>query len=106
MRRSIALIYAATIVVTTVPPALNAQSKPATTSVPTINVTSSLVYLDVTVLDKRGRPVDRGLTKDDFTITDDKIPQTIFSFESPEAHRAPAGAENETPTGTSPGPFW
>jgi VWFA-related protein len=102
MRRSIAFLCATTIVVTTVPPALNAQSKPATPSVPTINVTSSLVYLDVTVLDKNGRPVDSGLTKDDFTITDDKKPQTIYSFESPEAHRASAGAEDENPSGTAP----
>ncbi len=102
MRRSIAFLCATTIVVTTVPPALNAQSKPATPSVPTINVTSSLVYLDVTVLDKKGHPVVKGLTKDDFTITDYKKPQTIVSFELPEAHRASAGAENENPTGTSP----
>jgi VWFA-related protein len=54
--------------------------------VPTIHVTSSLVFLDVTVLDKKGRPVVKGLTRDDFTITEDKKPQRIFSFEAPQEH--------------------
>jgi VWFA-related protein len=49
-------------------------------------VTSSLVFLDVTVVDKKGHPVVKGLTKDDFTITDDKKPQRIFSFEPPDRH--------------------
>lgn len=42
--------------------------------------------MDVTVLDKKGRPVVKGLTRDDFTITEDKKPQPIFSFEPPQAH--------------------
>lgn len=50
-----------------------------------LRVTSSLVFLDVTVLDKKGHPVD-GLTKDDFTITEEKHPQRIFSFEAPAEH--------------------
>ena len=50
--------------------------------VPTIGVTSGLVFLDVTVLDKKGRPVVKGLTKDDFLITEDKKPQRVFSFEA------------------------
>jgi VWFA-related protein len=64
-------------------------------SVPTLRVTSRLVFLDVTVLDKDGRPVVSGLTKSDFTITDDKQPQRIFSFEPPEAHTVanPASAD-------------
>src|SRR3984885_12756968 len=57
----------------------HAQQTPQTT--PTIRVTSRLVFLDVTVLDKKGRPSVSGLTKDDFTITEDKRPQAIFSFE-------------------------
>jgi hypothetical protein len=71
-----------------------------------INCTSDfarkLVFLDVTVLDKKGRPVVSGLTKDDFTIAEDKIPQTIFSFEAPEAHVMGAGAEGENPKGKAP----
>lgn len=52
----------------------------------TIHVTSRLVFLDVTVVDKKGHPVVKGLTKDDFTITDDKRQQRIFSFEPPDRH--------------------
>jgi VWFA-related protein len=44
------------------------------------------VYLDVTVVDKRGVPVVSGLNRDDFTVTEDGKPQRIFSFEPPQAH--------------------
>ena len=60
------------------------QSEPF--SVPTIQVTSRLVFLDVTVLDKEGNPVVKGLSKDDFTITENKKLQRIFSFEAPQVH--------------------
>jgi VWFA-related protein len=63
-----------------------AQIQQGPSNAPTIQVTSRLVFLDVTVLDKKGRPVVTGLTKDDFTITEDKRPQAIFSFEGPQAH--------------------
>jgi VWFA-related protein len=72
-----------------------AQGPKVTSNPPTIRVTSRLVYLDVTVLDKKGNPVVTGLTKDDFTVTEDKRPQAIFSFEGPQAHLdAPAGDGN------------
>lgn len=61
-----------------------AQGSQTAPTTPTIKVNSALVFLDVTVLDRKGRPVVSGLTKDDFTIAEDKIPQTIFSFEAPE----------------------
>ena len=61
-------------------------------SIPVIRTTSTLVFLDVTVLDKKGRPVVTGLNKDDFTITEDKKPQRIFSFEEPEIHLGKGGA--------------
>ncbi len=62
------------------------QPSPPSAAIPTIRVTSRLVFLDVTVLDKKGRPVVTGLTQDDFLITEEKKPQRIFSFEPPEVH--------------------
>ena len=53
-----------------------------------------LLQLDVAVLDKDRRPV-RGLTKDDFILTEDKTPQTIQGF-----------AEIDLPTRTVEGPAW
>jgi hypothetical protein len=63
--------------------AQNPQTPPNT---PTFRLNSTLVFLDVTVLDKKGHPVVSGLTKDDFSITEDKRPQRIFSFEAPQTH--------------------
>lgn len=36
---------------------------------PTLRVTSNLVFLDIVVVDKRGKLVVKGLAKDDFTIS-------------------------------------
>jgi VWFA-related protein len=69
-----------------------AQQNPRS-PLPNIQVTSRLVFLDVTVVDKKGRPVVSGLTRSDFQITEDQRPQKIFSFEAPEAH-ALASATN------------
>src|ERR1700751_911432 len=61
------------------PVGLPAQNQRTTApSTPTFRLNSTLVFLDVTVLDKNGRPVVTGLRKDDFTITEDKKPQRIF----------------------------
>jgi VWFA-related protein len=79
-----------------------AQTQQPPSDVPTIHVTSRLVFLDVTVLDKKGRPVVSGLTKDDFTITEDKRPQRIFSFEPPQAHTLAASAGDGNPDGKAP----
>ena len=87
------------------------KEKPA--NIPVFRSTTTLVYLDVTVVDKKGNPVVTGLTRDDFTITEDKQPQRIFSFEAPDEHGdahslagsdaesnspAKAGAESKAPT--------
>lgn len=72
----------------------------ATQAVPTFQVSSKLVYLDVTVLDRKNHPVVSGLTKDDFLITEDKRPQTIFSFEPPDAHTLSSDGQN--PAGKAP----
>jgi VWFA-related protein len=79
-----------------------ARAQQVSSDVPTIQVTSRLVFLDVTVLDKKGRPVVNGLTKDDFTITDDKKPQRIFSFEAPETHVVDANTTDDDSAGNAP----
>jgi len=77
------------------------NEKPA--NIPVFRSTTTLVYLDVTVVDKKGNPVVTGLTKDDFTITEDKQPQRIFSFEAPdEQGRDPAIAADGNSNGKSP----
>jgi len=81
---------------------LIAHAQQALSETPTIRVTSRLVFLDVTVLDKNGQPVVQGLTKDDFTITDDKKPQRIFSFEAPETHVVDANSAGDDRAGKAP----
>ena len=78
---------------------LKAQAQPS--DAPTFRVTTRLVFLDMTVLDKKGRPVTKGLTKDDFTITERKQPQHIFSFEAPELH-VDVNPANDNPSGKAP----
>jgi len=81
---------------------LKAQGQQRPSAVPRIKVTSALVFLDVTVVDKKGRPVVSGLTLDDFTITEDKQPQHSFSFEAPETHVMGPNAEDNNPDGKAP----
>src|SRR5215469_3796736 len=100
MRPSVA--FACVLVLLSAMPFCGAQGQQTTPTTPTIKVTSALVFLDVTVLDKKGHPVVSGLTKDDFTITEDKTPQTIFSFEAPDAHMIGAGAGDENSNGKAP----
>ncbi len=64
-------------------PRLLAEGPQSAPAGPTFRITSNLVFLDVTVVDRKGRPVVTGLTKDDFSITDDGKPQRIFSFDAP-----------------------
>jgi VWFA-related protein len=80
----------------------SAQGQQGPSGEPKIRVTSALVFLDVTVLDKKGRPVVSGLTKDDFTITEDKEPQPIFSFEAPETHVIALTSGDSNPDGKAP----
>jgi VWFA-related protein len=81
---------------------LEAWGQPSPPDTPTFRSTSTLVFLDVTVLDKKGHPVVKGLTKDDFTITEDKKPQKIFSFEAPDVHVMTPGESVENPDGKAP----
>jgi VWFA-related protein len=79
-----------------------AQIQPAPSDTPTIRVNSRLVFLDVTVLDKKDRPIVSGLTKDDFTITEDEKPQPVFSYEAPQTHAIDATAGDDNPDGKAP----
>lgn len=82
-------------------PVLGQETQPGEPAqTPTLQVTSKLVFLDVTVLDAKNRPVMTGLTKDDFQITEDKWPQKIFSFEAPSVHAVSGSGEN--PEGQAP----
>jgi VWFA-related protein len=90
---SLGLVFVRTI-------AAHSGQTPANT--PTIRVTSRLVFLDVTVLDKKGHPIVAGLTKDDFVITEEKRPQRIFSFEEPNVHVADSALSEDNPSGKAP----
>ena len=62
----------------------------------TIHQTVRRVILDVMVREASGKPV-RGLTQDDFSITEDKSPQKVLSFdaydiEKPSISRGPNAA--------------
>jgi VWFA-related protein len=96
------LLGTAVLAVMTFTQKANAQIQQGPSDTPTIRVNSRLVFLDVTVLDKKGRPVVSGLTKDDFTITEDKRPQPVFSFEAPQTHIVDAIADDDNPDGRAP----
>ncbi|MFN2975269.1 VWA domain-containing protein [Terriglobus aquaticus] len=54
--------------------------EPATT---TLHVSTQIVLLDVAVIDKKGRPANVRLDRDDFAVTEDGQAQRILSFEAP-----------------------
>jgi VWFA-related protein len=64
-------------------------SQNGTGQLETLKVTTRIVVLDVVVTDKKGTLIHRDLTRDDFTVFEDKRPQTIRSFEPPSEHRMP-----------------
>ena len=71
---------------------------PQSLPIATLKLTSQLVFLDVTVLDRQGRPVTTGLKQDDFVVTEGKQRQRIVSFEPPLGHNAPtSGTEAASP---------
>jgi VWFA-related protein len=96
------LLWAAVLLTAIPVQKLTAQAQQGPSEGPTFQATSNLVFLDVTVLDKAGHPVVKGLTKDDFIITEDKKPQRIFSFEAPETHVMGANAGDDNPDGKAP----
>ncbi|HTW57630.1 MAG TPA: VWA domain-containing protein [Terriglobales bacterium] len=81
------LILAALVVLPVI--AQNAGSSrhsPQEAPVTTLRSATRQVVLDVVVTDQSGRPVSN-LTRNDFTITEDKNPQIIALFERPDQHR-------------------
>jgi VWFA-related protein len=96
------LVYA-TVFLAAVPVHSQTPAEPRKTpDVATIRTSSSLVFLDVTVLDHEGHPILTGLAKDDFLITEDKKPQSIFSFEGPELHVKGDDTGDESAKGRTP----
>jgi VWFA-related protein len=57
-----------------------------------LHVTTQLVVLDATVLDKEGHIVTQALSRDDFLIEENKKPQAVYSFESTGEHTAAAAS--------------
>jgi VWFA-related protein len=62
--------------------AVAAAQEDATPAAPQIKVVSQLVVLDTVVTDRKGNLVTN-LTKDDFTVYENGVPQTIRNFTSP-----------------------
>jgi VWFA-related protein len=61
--------------------ALVTATQPGRAQTPTFSSEVELVTVDAIVLDEKGQPV-RGLTRDDFTLSEDGKPQDIVSFEA------------------------
>jgi VWFA-related protein len=64
-------------------------SQPAAQRPPTFRSHVDLVLVNVVVRDKNGAPV-RGLTRDDFIVTEDNKPQSVATFGYEELATAPA----------------
>jgi VWFA-related protein len=71
----------ASFVLATLTIAATAQQNPPATT-PQIKVVSQLVVLDTVVTDRKGNIVSN-LTKDDFTVYENGVPQTIRNFTAP-----------------------
>jgi VWFA-related protein len=63
------------------PPSPQLHPRPAGPSLPATLSADGQIILDVQVTDKSGTPI-RGLQQQDFTVLDDKRPQSILSFHS------------------------
>jgi VWFA-related protein len=88
-------LFVLPLLVVLLAPAANAQAaSQSAASVTTLKVNARIVVLDVTVTDKAAKLVD-GLTKNDFTVLEDKVPQSIRSFEPPSAHVMPGSTPDK-----------
>jgi VWFA-related protein len=70
-------------------------------SVYTLRVYHDLVLVDVTVTDKKGKPV-RNLRKEDFTLLEDNTPQKISTFDFEDLSTVVAEASPTTPAAQPP----
>ncbi|MGH9410490.1 MAG: VWA domain-containing protein [Vicinamibacterales bacterium] len=96
-RRTLALL----VMVATALTVVRAQQRP-----PVFRSASDLVEVDAVVIDKSGGVV-RGLTRDDFVVTDNGVPQTIAQFSfvdlpAPQAVPAAAQAPSDVVTNQQP----
>jgi len=79
-RRLLLLIGGMTGIIPFLCPSVSAQDGPTTT----LTVQSQLVVLDIVVTDKSDRLVTN-LTKDDFEVSENGVPQEIRNFDAPHA---------------------
>jgi VWFA-related protein len=63
---------------------------------PTFASRVEAVTVDVVILDKKGQPVS-GLTRDDFVVSEDGVPQTLTSFDAVVVPEVPKAAEVRRP---------
>ena len=71
----------------------SAQQKPDTPPQPTFRSGTTVVPVDVRVVDRSGKPI-KGLQASDFTITEDGRPQTIVHFSFQELTPQPEAGED------------
>jgi VWFA-related protein len=72
-------------------PLWSQQAPVSPTDTTTLRVASRLVVLDLVVIDRNGKFVSN-LDRSQFTVTEDKTPQTIRNFDPPDGHEMPAGS--------------
>ena len=87
----LALLAASAMLLAQAPPPGAGQQQPAGSRQqppPTFRAGTNVVRVDVTVLDKHGTPLT-DLTRGDFTVSEDGVPQTIDAFRLVEANGQP-----------------
>lgn len=89
------LLAAVLLLVVAVPPVRSQQAQPAPARPdpqPSFQSQVELVTVDAVVVDRRGVPL-RGLTKDDFVVTENGVAQALTSFEAVVVPLAPKLSE-------------
>ena len=86
-------LFLSLMVTTTVGP-MWSQAPGSQTDTTTLHVASRLVVVDVVVLDRNGKFVSN-LDRSQFTVTEDKVPQTIRNFDPPNGHEMPPGSDGK-----------